>query len=200
MSTPKSQSASLNWRVQANALTEPCGWICVLSKLPNKGSPGKRSSTRFAAQVAEKPIRQEDNFLVCRRSGSSFWPKISAHLVCRQEPPLRRKFEFACQAHKSCLIADRVVSGEYHCRSQERIVFGQSCLQPFEGRGLRLDRSRCLTTGRVVRSNGCATQDRSGELPGEEALKKRREFVGAGWELLSSIANLMKLHFYDRID
>ena len=51
-----------------------------------------------------------------------------------------------------------------------------------------------------MRSNGCATQDRSGELPGEEALKKRREFVGAGWELLSSIANLMKLHFYDRID
>ena len=55
MSTPKSQSASLNWRVQANALTESCGWICVLSKLPNKGSPGKRSCTRFAAQVAEKP-------------------------------------------------------------------------------------------------------------------------------------------------
>ena len=51
-----------------------------------------------------------------------------------------------------------------------------------------------------MRSNGYTTQDRSGELPGEKALKKRREFVGSGWELLSSIANLMKLHFYDRID
>ena len=57
-----------------------------------------------------------------------------------------------------------------------------------------------MTTGRVASSNAYAPQDRSGELPGEKALKKRGELVGAQRELLSSIANLMKLHIYDRID
>ena len=49
-------------------------------------------------------------------------------------------------------------------------------------------------------SNGCATHNRSGELPGKEALKKHGELVSARWEFPSSIANLMKLHIYNRID
>ena len=57
-----------------------------------------------------------------------------------------------------------------------------------------------MTTGRVVGSSGYATQGRSGEFPGEEALKNRGELVGARREPFSSIANLMKLDIYNRID
>jgi hypothetical protein len=60
---------------------------------------------------------------------------ISAHIVCVRELPLGRKFEFACQAPESCLIAYSVASREHHCRSQERVAFRESCLQPFEPGG-----------------------------------------------------------------
>jgi hypothetical protein len=46
-----------------------------------------------------------------------------------------RKFELACDSLESCLIAYRVVTGEYHYRSQERLAFRQGYLQPIEGRG-----------------------------------------------------------------
>jgi hypothetical protein len=51
-----------------------------------------------------------------------------------------------------------------------------------------------------VSSTGYPTQDRSGEFPGEEALKKRGELFGARREFFSSIANLIELHIYNRID
>ncbi len=50
------------------------------------------------------------------------------HIVCGRELPLGRKFELVFQTPESCLIAYSVVTGEHHRRSQERIVFGQSCL------------------------------------------------------------------------
>src|SRR5580704_5408651 len=53
----------------------------------------------------------------------------------RTRPSLGRKFELVHQSSESWLIAYSVVSGEYYRRSQERLVFGQSCLQPFEGSG-----------------------------------------------------------------
>ena len=60
---------------------------------------------------------------------------------------LGRKFEFVCQTPESCLLAYSVVSGEYHCRSQERIVFGQSCLKPFEA-------GCCFTQAEIAPCNG----------------------------------------------
>src|SRR5580700_9929851 len=50
----------------------------------------------------------------------------------RRELPLGREFELVCQSLESCVIANSVVSREYHCRPQERVAFSQGCLQPFE--------------------------------------------------------------------
>ena len=62
------------------------------------------------------------------RFGSSFWPRTSALIVREPKSPLNRKFELVFQAPESWLIAYSIVTGEHHCRSQERIVFSQSCL------------------------------------------------------------------------
>ncbi len=59
---------------------------------------------------------------------SGFWPETSALVVCGRESPFGRKFELMCQSPESCLIAYRVVTREYHCRSQERVAFSQSGL------------------------------------------------------------------------
>jgi len=48
----------------------------------------------------------------------------------RRELPLGRKFELVYQLLESCLIPYSVVGREYHCRSQERVAFSQSGLEP----------------------------------------------------------------------
>ncbi len=68
------------------------------------------------------------------------------------QPPLRRKFEQLYQAPESCLLAYSIVSGEHHRRSQERVVFSQNCLQPFETGGAftQTEISPCNGQGRTV--------------------------------------------------
>src|SRR5580692_5139959 len=83
----------------------------------------------------------------CRQCGSSLWPKISAQIVRRRASRLDRKVEIVCQSPESCLLAYSVVTGEYHCRSQERVAFSESCLQPIEG-------SVCFTQPEVGPRNG----------------------------------------------
>jgi hypothetical protein len=72
--------------------------------------------------------------LGCRLQ-ESFLSTISAHIVLDGNLPLDRKLQLVCQSPESCLLAYRIVTGEYHDRSQEWIVFSQSCLQPFEADG-----------------------------------------------------------------
>jgi hypothetical protein len=60
---------------------------------------------------------------------------------------LGQEFEFVRQPPKFWTISDSVIGGEDHQRSQERVSFRQSCVQPAESRA-------CFTEAEISPYNG----------------------------------------------